>query len=327
MSEMRLIEAVREGLREEMELDSSVFLLGQDIGPNGGVFRVTEGLQAEFGKERVIDSPLAESGLVGVAIGAALNGLRPVVEIQFADFIFPAFNQLVSEAARMYYRTNGDYSVPIVIRAPYGGGVRGGLYHSQSVEAFFAHVPGLKVIVPSSPRDAKGLLKAAIRDDNPVLFFEHKLSYNTVRGEVPQGEYSVPIGEAVVRLRGTQLSLISYGLSVHHCLEAAAALSAEGISCEVVDLQTVKPLDSATLLESVRKTGRACIVHEDNLTGGIGAEVAAIIAKDGFEYLDAPVQRVAAPDVPSFPYSPILEDTLLPGPPDIVKTARELAAY
>ncbi|MCS5665793.1 MAG: alpha-ketoacid dehydrogenase subunit beta [Dehalococcoidia bacterium] len=327
MSEMRLIEAVREGLREEMELDSSVFLLGQDIGPNGGVFRVTEGLQAEFGKERVIDSPLAESGLVGVAIGAALNGLRPVVEIQFADFIFPAFNQLVSEAARMYYRTNGDYSVPIVIRAPYGGGVRGGLYHSQSVEAFFAHVPGLKVIVPSSPRDAKGLLKAAIRDDNPVLFFEHKLSYNTVRGEVPQGEYSVPIGEAVVRLRGTQLSLISYGLSVHHCLEAAEALSAEGISCEVVDLQTVKPLDSATLLESVRKTGRACIVHEDNLTGGIGAEVAAIIAKDGFEYLDAPVQRVAAPDVPSFPYSPILEDTLLPGPPDIVKTARELAAY
>ena len=227
----------------------------------------------------------------------------------------------------MYYRTNGDYSVPIVIRAPYGGGVRGGLYHSQSVEAFFAHVPGLKVIVPSSPRDAKGLLKAAIRDDNPVLFFEHKLSYNTVRGEVPQGEYSVPIGEAVVRLRGTQLSLISYGLSVHHCLEAAEALSAEGISCEVVDLQTVKPLDSATLLESVRKTGRACIVHEDNLTGGIGAEVAAIIAKDGFEYLDAPVQRVAAPDVPSFPYSPILEDTLLPGPPDIVKTARELAAY
>ena len=327
MSEMRLIEAVREGLREEMELDSSVFLLGQDIGPNGGVFRVTEGLQAEFGKERVIDSPLAESGLVGVAIGAALNGLRPVVEIQFADFIFPAFNQLVSEAARMYYRTNGDYSVPIVIRAPYGGGVRGGLYHSQSVEAFFAHVPGLKVIVPSSPRDAKGLLKAAIRDDNPVLFFEHKLSYNTVRGEVPQGEYSVPIGEAVVRLRGTQLSLISYGLSVHHCLEAAEALSAEGISCEVVDLQTVKPLDSATLLESVRKTGRACIVHEDNLTGGIGAEVAAIIAKDGFEYLDAPVLRVAAPDVPSFPYSPILEDTLLPATPDIVKTARELAAY
>ena len=324
---MRLIEAVREGLREEMERDSSVFLIGQDIGVNGGVFRVTEGLQAEFGIDRVIDAPLAESGLVGVAIGAALNGMRPVVEIQFADFIFPAFNQLVSEAARMYYRTNGDYPVPMVIRAPYGGGVRGGLYHSQSVEAFFAHVPGLKVVMPSSPHDAKGLLKAAIRDDNPVLFFEHKLSYNTVRGEVPQDDYSVPIGEAIVRREGTRVSLISYGLSVHHCLEAAETLSAEGISCEVIDLQTVRPLDSATLLESVRKTGRACIVHEDNLTGGVGAEVAAIIAKDGFEYLDAPIQRVAAPDVPSFPYSPILEDALLPGPTNIVKTARELSAY
>ena len=324
---MRLIEAVREGLREEMERDSSVFLIGQDIGVNGGVFRVTEGLQAEFGIDRVIDSPLAESGLVGVAIGAALNGMRPVVEIQFADFIFPAFNQLVSEAARMYYRTNGDYPVPMVIRAPYGGGVRGGLYHSQSVEAFFAHVPGLKVVMPSSPHGAKGLLKAAIRDDNPVLFFEHKLSYNTVRGEVPQDDYSVPIGEAIVRREGTRVSLISYGLSVHHCLEAAETLSAEGISCEVIDLQTVRPLDSATLLESVRKTGRACIVHEDNLTGGVGAEVAAIIAKDGFEYLDAPIQRVAAPDVPSFPYSPILEDALLPGPTNIVKTARELSAY
>ncbi|MCH2676552.1 MAG: alpha-ketoacid dehydrogenase subunit beta [Dehalococcoidia bacterium] len=327
MGEMRLIEAVREGLREEMERDSSVFLIGQDIGVNGGVFRVTEGLQAEFGIDRVIDAPLAESGLVGVAIGAALNGMRPVVEIQFADFIFPAFNQLVSEAARMYYRTNGDYPVPMVIRAPYGGGVRGGLYHSQSVEAFFAHVPGLKVVMPSSPHGAKGLLKAAIRDDNPVLFFEHKLSYNTVRGEVPQDDYSVPIGEAIVRREGTRVSLISYGLSVHHCLEAAETLSAEGISCEVIDLQTVRPLDSATLLESVRKTGRACIVHEDNLTGGVGAEVAAIIAKDGFEYLDAPIQRVAAPDVPSFPYSPILEDALLPGPTNIVKTARELSAY
>ena len=324
---MRLIEAVREGLREEMERDSSVFLIGQDIGVNGGVFRVTEGLQAEFGIDRVIDAPLAESGLVGVAIGAALNGMRPVVEIQFADFIFPAFNQLVSEAARMYYRTNGDYPVPMVIRAPYGGGVRGGLYHSQSVEAFFAHVPGLKVVMPSSPHGAKGLLKAAIRDDNPVLFFEHKLSYNTVRGEVPQGAYSVPIGEAIVRREGTRVSVISYGLSVHHCLEAAETLSAEGISCEVIDLQTVRPLDSATLLESVRKTGRACIVHEDNLTGGVGAEVAAIIAKDGFEYLDAPIQRGAAPDVPSFPYSPILEDALLPGPTNIVKTARELSAY
>ena len=327
MGEIRFIEAIRQGLQEEMQRDSAVFLIGQDIGANGGVFRVTEGLLGEFGSERVLDSPLAESGLVGVAIGAALNGMRPVVEIQFADFIFPAFNQLVSEAARMYYRTNGDYSVPMVIRAPYGGGVRGGLYHSQSVEAFFAHVPGLKVIVPSSPHDAKGLLKAAIRDDNPVLIFEHKLSYNTVRGEVPQDEYLVPIGKAAICRQGTQLSLISYGLSVHHCLDAAETLSAEGISCEIVDLRTVKPLDSKTILESVRKTGRACIVHEDNLTGGIGAEIAAIVAKDGFAYLDAPIHRVAAPDVPSFPYSPILEDALLPGPTDILKAARELCAF
>ena len=327
VGDLRLIEAVREGLREEMQADSSVFLIGQDIGVNGGVFRVTEGLLAEFGPDRVIDSPLAESGMVGIAIGAAMNGMRPVVEIQFADFIFPAFNQIVSEAARMYYRTNGECPVPLVIRAPYGGGVRGGLYHSQSVEAYFAHVPGLKVVVPSSPYDAKGLLKAAIRDDNPVLFFEHKLAYNTVRGEVPDGDYTVPIGRATVRREGQHLSLISYGLSVHHCLEAAETLSAEGISCEVVDLRTVSPLDTGTFLDSVKKTGRACIVHEDNLTGGVGAEVAAIIAKDAFEYLDAPIHRVAAPDIPSFPYSPTLEDALLPGPPNIVRAARELAAY
>ena len=327
MGEMRLIEAVRQGLREELAADSSVFLIGQDIGVNGGVFRVTDGLLDEFGPERVIDSPLAESGMVGVAIGAAMNGLRPVVEVQFADFIFPAFNQIVSEAARMYYRTNGDYSVPIVIRAPYGGGVRGGLYHSQSVEAYFAHVPGLKVVVPSNPHDAKGLLKAAIRDNNPVLFFEHKLAYNTVQGDVPEGNYTVPIGKAAVRREGQQLSLISYGLSVHHCLEAAETLAAEGISCEVVDLRSVSPLDTETLLESVKKTGRVCIVHEDNLTGGVGAEVAAIVAKDAFEYLDAPVQRVAARDVPSFPYSPTLEDVLLPGPADIISAARELVAY
>jgi len=327
MSEIRLIEAVRDGLREEMAADSGVFLIGQDIGINGGVFRVTDGLLQEFGPDRVIDSPLAESGAVGVAIGAALSGMRPVVEIQFADFIFPAFNQLVSEAARLYYRSNGEFPVPLVIRAPYGGGVRGGLYHSQSVEAYFAHVPGLKVVVPSNPYDAKGLLKAAIRDNNPVLFFEHKLSYNTVRGEVPDSDYTVPIGQAAIRREGHHLSLITYGLSVHHCLEAAETLSAEGISCEVVDLRTVSPLDTATFLESVKKTGRACIVHEDNLTGGVGAEVAAIIAKDAFDYLDAPVHRVAAPDVPSFPYSPTLEDALLPGPADIIRAARELAAY
>jgi len=242
MAAKRFIVAVREALREEMERDSSVILMGEDIGVNGGVFRVTEGLYQAFGEERVIDTPLAESGIVGVAIGAALNGLRPVAEIQFVDFIFPAVNQIISEAALLYYRSNGDYPVPLVIRAPYGGGVHGGLYHSQSVEAFFLHVPGLKVVIPYSPHDAKGLLKSAIRDNNPVLYFEHKQAYNLVRGEVPRGDFIVPIGEALVRREGRQVCLITYGLSVHHCLEAADVLSKEGIDCEVVDLRTIKPV-------------------------------------------------------------------------------------
>ena len=301
MSDIRLIDAVRDAMREEMAADSRVIAIGQDIGVNGGVFRVTDGFYDEFGPDRVIDSPLAESGLVGVAIGAALNGLRPVVEIQFADFIFPAFNQIVSEAALLYYRSNGEYPVPLVIRAPYGGGIHGGLYHSQSVEAFFSHVPGLKVVIPSNPYDAEGLLKQSIRDNNPVLYFEHKGAYNMVKGEVPDDDFAVPIGQASVPRQGSDITLISYGLSVHHCLEAAVALETEGISCEVVDLRTVKPLDTATVLASVKKTGKACIVHEDNLTGGVGAEVAAILADQAFEHLDGPVQRVAAPDVPAFP--------------------------
>ena len=238
----------------------------------------------------MIDSPLAESGLVGVGIGAALNGLRPVVEIQFADFIFPAFNQIVSEAAMLYYRSNGEYPVPLVIRAPYGGGIHGGLYHSQSVEAFFSHVPGLKVVIPSNPYDAKGLLKQSIRDNSPVLYFEHKGAYNMVKGEVPDDDFAVPIGQASVPRQGSDITHISYGLPVHHCLEAAVVLETEGISCEVVDLLTVKPLDTATVLASVKKTGKACIVHEDNLTGGVGAAV-------------------------------------LPGPEDVIRTVRKLAAY
>jgi len=327
MAIKRFIEAVREALLEEMERDTSIILLGQDIGVNGGVFRVTEGLYKAFGEERVIDTPLAESGIVGVAIGAALNGLRPVAEIQFVDFIFPAVNQIVSEAARLYYRTNGDSPVPLVIRAPYGGGVHGGLYHSQSVEAFFLHVPGLKVVIPSTPYDAKGLLKSAIRDNNPVLYFEHKRAYNLIRGEVPEGDFAVPIGQAVIRRAGSQVSLISYGLSAHHCLEAADALDGEGIGCEVVDLRTIKPLDTETVLDSVRKTGKVCIVHEDNLTGGVGAEIAAIIARDAFEYLDGPIYRVAAPDIPSFPYSPPLEEFCLPTTEKIAEAVRELTAY
>ena len=327
MAEKRIIDAVRDAIREEMERDSSVIVLGEDVGVNGGVFRATEGLWEAFGDQRVLDTPLAESGIVGVAIGAALNGLRPVAEIQFVDFIYPAFNQIVSEAARHCYRTNGEYPVPLVIRAPFGGGVHGGLYHSQSVEAFFQHVPGLKVVIPSDPYDAKGLLKSAIRDDNPVLFFEHKRAYNLVRGEVPDGDYTVPIGEAVVRRDGNQISLMSYGLSVHHCLEAAEALVLEGIDCEVVDLRTIVPLDTETVLRSARKTGKVCIVHEDNLTGGVGAEVAAIIAREAFETLDGPIYRVAAPDIPSFPYSPPLEEYCLPTVEQIEQAVKDLAAY
>ena len=327
MAVKRMIEAVREALLEEMHRDPSVIVLGEDVGVSGGVFRATDGLLQAFGEERVIDTPLAESGIVGVAIGAALNGLRPVAEIQFVDFIFPAFNQIVSEAARHYYRSNGEYPVPLVIRAPFGGGVRGGLYHSQSVEAFFMHVPGLKVVIPSNPFDAKGLLKAAIRDNNPVLYFEHKRAYNLIRGEVPDGDFTVPIGKAVVRREGRQLTLVSYGLSLHHCLEAAETAAAEGIDCEVVDLRTISPLDTQTFLDSVRKTGKVCVVHEDNLTGGVGAEVAAIIAREAFDYLDGPIYRVAAPDVPSFPYSPPLEDFCLPTTEKIVQAVRELAEY
>lgn len=327
MAVKRMIEAVREALLEEMHRDPSVVVLGEDVGVSGGVFRATDGLLRAFGEERVIDTPLAESGIVGVAIGAALNGLRPVAEIQFVDFIFPAFNQIVSEAARHYYRSNGEYPVPLVIRAPFGGGVRGGLYHSQSVEAFFMHVPGLKVVIPSTPYDAKGLLKAAIRDNNPVLYFEHKRAYNLIRGEVPDGDFTVPIGEALVRREGGQLTLVSYGFSVHHCLEAAETAAAEGIDCEVVDLRTISPLDTQTVLDSAKRTGKVCVVHEDNLTGGVGAEVAAVIAREAFDYLDGPIYRVAAPDVPSFPYSPPLEDFCLPTTEKIVQAVRELAEY
>ena len=327
MATKRLIDAIREGLREKMESDPSVIVLGEDVGVNGGVFRVTEGLYERFGSERVIDTPLAESGIVGMAIGASLNGLRPVTEIQFVDFIFSAVNQIVTEAARLYYRTNGDSPVPLVIRAPYGGGVHGGLYHSQSVESFFLHVPGLKIVIPSTPHDAKGLLKSAIRDNNPVLYFEHKRAYNLIEGDVPDGDFTVPIGEAIVRRPGNDICIISYGLSVHDCLEAAEIMDEEGTSCEVVDLRTIKPMDTETLLRSVAKTGKVCIVHEDNLSGGVGAEIAAIVAREAFDRLDGPIFRVAAPDVPSFPYSPPLEEFCLPTTQTIVEALRELAAY
>jgi 2-oxoisovalerate dehydrogenase E1 component beta subunit len=327
MAVKTLIEGVREALSEEMERDDRVWVLGEDVGKKGGVFLATEGLHGKFGEARVLDTPLAESAIVGVAIGSALNGLIPVAEIQFADFIHPAFDQIVSEAARIRYRSNGVWSCPIVVRAPFGGGVHGGLYHSQSVEAFYAHVPGLKVVIPSTPEDAKGLLKSAVRDPDPVMFFEHKKTYRLIKGEIPEGEYVTPIGPAAVRREGTKLSCVAWGLMTHYCLEAAASVAAEGISVEVIDLRTLRPLDTATILGSVEKTARAMVVYEDNLTGGFGAEVAAVIAGEGFEFLDAPVVRVAGPDVPAMPFNKAQEDAFMPSPTKIAEAMRKLAAY
>jgi 2-oxoisovalerate dehydrogenase E1 component beta subunit len=327
MSAITLLEAVRQGLKEEMARDPRVIILGEDVGRKGGVFKATDGLHAEFGDDRVIDMPLAESNIVGTAIGAAINGLLPVAEVQFADFIFPAMDQIVSEAARIRYRSNNGYSCPIVIRAPYGGGVHGALYHSQSVEAFFAHVPGLKVVTPSTPADTKGLLKAAIRDPDPVLFFEHKAAYRSVRGEVPAGDHVVPIGKAAVVRQGKHLTLLTYGMLVHHALAAAESVAAEGIETEVVDLRTLRPLDADTILSSVKSTGKALIVHEDNKTGGLGGELAAIIGEGAFEYLDGPITRLAGPDAPAMPFAPPLEQEFLITPDDIAASIRKLAAY
>jgi 2-oxoisovalerate dehydrogenase E1 component beta subunit len=321
------IDAIRLTLAEEMRRDESIIVLGEDVGKKGGVFLATDGLWAEFGDERVIDTPLTESMIVGVSIGAAVNGVRPVAEIQFADFIHPAFNQLVSDAARMRYRSNNGYNVPKVIRAPYGGGVHGALYHIQSVEAFFAHVPGLKVVIPSTQYDAKGLLRSSIRDEDPVLYFEHKKMYRSVRGDVPDTDYTVPLGKAAVTRAGTQMTVVGYGLMAHYALEAADSVEEEGISVEVIDLRTLRPLDKETVLESVRKTGKCLIVYEDNEFLGYGAEVAAIVAEEAFDYLDGPVTRIAGPNVPGVPYNHVLEDWFMINPEKIADAIRTLAAY
>lgn len=327
MPELNLLEAIHQGIDEMMTDDDRVFVLGEDVGKRGGVFRVTEGLFEKYGPTRIIDAPLAESVIVGACIGAALNNMRPIAEIQFADFILPAFNQIVSEAARIRYRSNGDWNVPLVIRAPYGGGIHGALYHSQSVEAFFAHVPGLKVVTPSTPYDAKGLIKSAIEDPDPVLFLEHKKTYRLVKGEVPDADYRVPIGVAQVRRPGEDLSIIAYGLMVHYAFEAAQTLALEGISVEVLDLRTLRPLDTAAILATVRRTNKVLIVHEDNLTGGLGGEISAIIAEHAFESLDAPIMRLAGPDVPAMPFAKTLEDAFMPSAATIAAAARTLAAY
>ena len=327
MAVKTVIEAVREALQEEMQRDSNVFVMGEDVGRRGGVFLATQGLFEEFGESRVMDTPLAEASIVGIALGAAFRGLRPVPEVQFSDFMWPATNQLIGEAARACYGTNGRVPVPMVVRIPYGGGIRGGLFHSQNVESFFFHTPGLKVITPATPYDAKGLLKSSIRDNNPVVFLEHKKTYRLVRGEVPEEEYTVPIGVADVKRRGQTLTVVSYGLMLHYCLEAAQQVEQEGIDAEVVDLRTLKPLDTETVLASVKKTGKLLIVHEDNVTGGVGAEVAAMAAEQAFEQLDGPISRLCGPDVPTMPFAQNLENAYMPDTEKITQAMIKLAAY
>ena len=327
MAEKTVIEAVREAMWEEMQRDPSVFVMGEDVGRRGGVFLSTQGFIEEFGAERVIDTPLAEASIMGIALGAAFGGMRPIPEVQFSDFVWPSVNQLIGEAARTCYGTNGQLPVPMVVRIPYGGGIRGGLFHSQNVEAHFFHTPGLKVVTPSTPYDAKGLLKAAIRDNNPVIFLEHKKTYRLVRGEVPEEEYVLPIGAADVKRVGSDVTVVGYGLVLHYCLEAAEEAAGRGISVEVVDLRSLRPLDAGTILESVRKTGKLLVVHEDNLTGGVGAEIAALAADQAFEYLDGPVMRVCGPDVPTMPFASSLEEAYMPTAEKIGAALDKLAAY
>ncbi len=327
MATLTNIEAVTRTLAEEMRRDPNIFITGEDVGVRGGVFRATKGLIEEFGDKRVVDSPLAELSIVAVAMGAALYGLHPVAEIQFADFIAPAFNQIVNEVAKMRYRSNGAWTVPLVIRAPYGGGIGGGLYHSQSIEATYAHIPGLYVVAPATPYDVVGMLRYAFRVNDPVLFLEHKKAYRLIKGEVPDEFYTVPFGKADVKRAGTDVTVIAFGLMLHESLRAAEQLATEGVSVEVVDPRTLNPIDKDTLLASVKKTSKVLIVYEDNLTLGWGAEVAAIIASDAFEYLDAPVMRVAGPDVPAVPFSRPLQDFFMPNAEKIAVAIRKLAAY
>ncbi len=328
MTVMTLIDAIRAAMDEEMARDPRVFITGEDVGVRGGVFRATQGLQAKYGAARVIDSPLAELSIVAIGIGAALAELRPICEIQFADFIHPAFNQIVNEAAKMYYRSNGQWRVPLTIRAPYGGGIAGGLYHSQSVEAFFAHVPGLKIVIPSTPHDAKGLLKSAVRDPNPVLFFEPKKGYRAIKGDVSDDDYTVPIGPARIAREGRDLSVFAYGMMAHYTVIAAEKVAREnGIDAEVVDLRTLLPIDKESILKSVKKTGKALIVYEDSRTMGYGAEVAAILADDGFETLDAPIRRLTGYDIPAVPFNHDMQEFFMPNPDKIADAIRELAGY
>ena len=324
MSEVTYLEAIKQGMLEEMRRDDGVYILGEDVGVYGGAFKVTAGFLDEFGPMRVIDTPLSESAIVGAAIGSALMGQRPIAEMQFMDFIACGFNQIVNMAAKLYYRNR--MAVPVVIRGPSGGGVHGGPFHSQNPEAWFVHTAGLKVVAPSNPVDAYGLIKAAIRDDDPVLYFEHKFLYRRLKDELPDGDFTVPLGKARVVREGTDMTIYTYGWMVEKAMAASEVLEAEDVSVEIVDLRTLLPLDRETILSSIASTSKALIVHEDTRTLGVGAEVAAILAEEAFDMLDGPIMRVTAPDTP-VPFSPALEKAFLPDAEKILAAARQLAAY
>lgn len=327
MAVMNYLEAVTLALKEEMEQNEKVFVLGEDVGVAGGVYRATKGLYEQFGEQRVIDTPLTESAIAGVGIGAAMYGLRPVAEMQFADFIMPAVNQIISEAAKIRYRSNNDWTCPVTIRAPYGGGMQGALYHSQSIEAIFANQPGLTIVAPSTPYDAKGLLKASIRSNDPVLFLEHKRAYRMVKGEVPDTDYTVPLGKAEVKNEGDDVTVITYGMCLNFTLEAAENLEKEGINVHVLDLRTLYPLDQESIKKAASKTGKVLLVTEDNKEGSIIGEVSAIISESCLFDLDAPVRRLAAPDVPSMPYAKALEAEFMVGTEEIEAEIRDLHAF
>ena len=324
---MNNVDAVRTTLHDALVNDERTLIMGEDVGARGNVFLITKGFLEEFGPKRIIDTPLAEASIVGIAVGMAMEGLRPIAEIQFADFIYPAFNQIVGEAAKTRYRFNGDYTCPLVIRTPYGGGVRGALSHSVSIEALFYHVPGLKILAPSTPADIKGLLTAAIEDPDPVLFLEHKKTYRSVKGQVPSGRYVIPIGKADVKKAGTEVTVVSYGYNVHQALDAAQRLEGENVSIEVIDLRSIRPMDKGTILASVRKTRKLLIIHEDNKFGGIGAEISAMVAEEAFFDLDAPIRRLCGPDVPAMGYALPLEEEFMISTDRMLRAMRELAAF
>ncbi|MBV9719839.1 MAG: alpha-ketoacid dehydrogenase subunit beta [Candidatus Eremiobacteraeota bacterium] len=324
---MNNVEAVRATLYDALKADERTLIIGEDVGARGNVFLITKDFVQEFGERRVIDTPIAEASIVGIAVGMAMEGLRPIAEIQFADFIYPSFNQIVGEAAKIRYRSNGEYTCPLVIRTPYGGGVRGALSHSVSIEALFYHVPGLKIVAPAFPADVKGLLNTAIDDPDPVLFLEHKKTYRLIKGDVPTGHYTIPLGKANVLNEGTQLTVVSYGLYVHWALEAAQQLANEGFAVEVIDLRSIRPMDKTTILNSVEKTRKLLIIHEDNKFGGIGAEISAMVAEEALFSLDAPIRRLCGPDVPAMGYALPLEEEFMTTPAQMADAMREMVKF